>query len=418
MTRYMWRGASASAIALMFAGTAGTAIAQDLTMWARDSGAALTERVVDRWNEEHPDQQVELTIIPSNEMVTKFVTAATSGSVPDLLSLDLIFAPPFMRAGFFEDVTDQVTANPAWENTVQAHRDLATYDDRFYGVPFTPENSILIYNKDLFEQAGLDPEDPPSTTDEILEAARAIDALGDDVYGFYFSGACGGCNIFTMAPQMWAVDGTEVLPSQCDAPALEGESIRTILQNYRTMWEEGLIPESAQVDGGAQFVSAFTAGNVGMMGSGNFAVGTYAEIAPDIDFGVAPLPGPEEGQISSFAGGDILMIPSKAEHKEAAREFLDWVISDDVQQGVYAESGNMPGRVDIAAEAFDGQEKLMTTLTALESAKTPYSTHFFALSNDPAGPWLQVIQTAVFDGDIDGAIETGRDRMNAIVCDE
>ncbi len=393
------------------------ASAQQMAMWARDSGATLTQNVVDRWNADNPDMPVELTIIPAGEMVTKFATAATSGGVPDLLSLDLIFAPPFMRAGFLEDVTDQVTANAHWEDTVEAHRTLASYGDRVYGIPFTPDNSVLLINRDLFERAGLDPDSPPRSSAEILEAARTISALGDEVYGFYFSGACGGCNIFTMAPQMWATPDTLVIPGECGVEAMQGEAIPAVLNHYRTMWEEGLIPESAQVDGGANFLAAFTSGNIGIMGTGNFSIGTLPQIAPEIDFGITPLPGGTLGEISSFAGGDILMIPSGAGNKDGARAFLDWVLSDEIQREVFAETGNMPARLDVATEVFADNEKLMTTVEALGAAQTPYTMAFFSLSNDPAGPWLQMLQTAIFDGDVDGAIATARRQMDDILCD-
>ncbi|MEF2073691.1 extracellular solute-binding protein [Consotaella aegiceratis] len=146
------RAAIAALGAVLLSASASSVYAANLSMWARDSGASIIQRVVDLWNKENPDDPVELTVIPADEMVTKFATAATAGQVPDLLSLDLIFAPPFMRAGFFEDVTDMVGTDPNYENTVKALRDLGTYEDRIYGVPFTPENSILIYNKDLFDE--------------------------------------------------------------------------------------------------------------------------------------------------------------------------------------------------------------------------------------------------------------------------
>lgn len=405
--------ASASAM------TAQTAGAVDLTMWVRDSGATLTTRVVERWNEMHPQDPIELTVIPANDLLTKFATASAAGDVPDLLSLDLIFAPPLMRSGQLMDITDQMADDPNIGKAVQAHIDLATYEGRLYGVPFTPDNSVLIWNKDLFEQAGLDPEDPPSTTEEIVAAARAIGALGDDIHGWHFSGACAGCNIFTMAPQMWASEGTAVLPDSCEAEPLQGESIRQILQGYRTMWEEGLIAESAQVDTGANFMTNFLAGNVGLQGTGNFAIGLAKEQAPDLNFGIAFLPGPNESEVSSFAGGDILTIPADSPNPEKALEMLKWVLTDDPQLEVYAKTGNLPARTDLADnEYFQEDPRLTKTAEALAVAQTPYTYWFFQLSNDPAGPWLEMIQTAVFDGDIDGAIEYAKQRMNDIACEQ
>lgn len=404
--------------ATLMLSAAGTVSAADLTMWARDSAVTLTQNIVDKWNETHGDNQIELTIIPSNEMVTKFATAANAGDVPDLLSVDLIFAPPFMRSGLFDDITDFMADDPNIGKTVPAHLALGTYDDRLFAVPFTPDNSVLIWNKDLFRQAGLDPDKAPASSSEILEAARAINALGDDISGYYFSGACGGCNIFTLAPQMWAVPDTAVLPDQCGTEPLQGESIRTILQHYRTMWEEGLMPETAQVDNGSNFIATFLSGKVGIQGTGNFAIGVMNDQAPDIDFGIGFLPGPEDGQASSFAGGDILAIPSGSKNIDAAREFLKWVLTDEPQIEIYAASGNLPVRTDLADnEYFSADERLAKTVAALSIAKTPFTYNFFELSNDPTGPWLEMLQSAIFDGDIDGAISYAKERMTSIVCD-
>ena len=58
--------------------------------------------------------------------------------------------------------------------------ELGLYEGRNYAVPTAVDGSFIVYNIDLFEQAGLDPDNPPSTWDDVLEAARAINDLGDD----------------------------------------------------------------------------------------------------------------------------------------------------------------------------------------------------------------------------------------------
>ena len=239
------------AVALMAAPV--TASAENLTLWVRDNGATLATRVIDHWNETHPADHITLTLIPHEQMMPTFASALAAGKVPDLLSLDLILTPDFMKAGYLKDITDPMAGNPNIKKVVQAHIDLATYKKRLYGVPFTPDDSVLLYNKALFKKAGLDAEKPPMTSGEIVSAARKIRALGPDFYGFYFSGSCPGCNIFTIAPQMWAARGTVVLPAGCDAEPLQGESIKQVLQDYRTMWKEGLIPEYAKADPGDQY---------------------------------------------------------------------------------------------------------------------------------------------------------------------
>jgi ABC-type glycerol-3-phosphate transport system substrate-binding protein len=164
-----------------------TASAEDLILWMRDNGATVAARVIDHWNEAHPADHVTLTLIPHEQMMPTFASALSAGKAPDLLSLDLILTPDFMKAGYLKDITDPMARSPNIKKVVQAHIDLATYKKRLYGVPFTPDDSVLLYNKALFKQAGLDAEKPPTTSGEIVSAARKIRALGPDVYGFYFS---------------------------------------------------------------------------------------------------------------------------------------------------------------------------------------------------------------------------------------
>ena len=151
------------------------AAAQDdqvtMTMWVRNIGDQVQE-LVDAWND-LGGTQIQLTVIPPNEFVTKMGAAIAAGESPDIASIDLIYAPAFAAAGQLLDITDLVDALPYADDLIPAHSELGTYEGRKYAVPFLIEGSFIIYNKGLFEAAGLDPEVPPTTWDELLEAARA-----------------------------------------------------------------------------------------------------------------------------------------------------------------------------------------------------------------------------------------------------
>ena len=240
-----------------------------------------------------------------------------AGDVPDLMSFDLIFMPDFMKAGFLIDLTDQLKNDPNQAKVAKAFQDLATYDGKLYGTGFLPDVSILLYNKGLFKQAGLDPEKPPTTLAEVHEYAKKIHALGPDIYGYYFSGNCGGCNIFT--PGAGDVGLGRASPAEerrrsgARGPGREGSadlSPRHV--------GEGLIPEGAQGDTGANFQAIFETGKVGMQGSGNFAIASLKANHPEIDFGIAFLPGIKPENASSFVGGDLIAIPKGVKHQDKA----------------------------------------------------------------------------------------------------
>ncbi len=132
---------------------AAAAHADTMTMWVRASGTNAAAHLVDLWNATHPDK-IELTTIPDNQMVTKLATGVQAGDVPDLVSFDLIYMPDFMKAGFLVDLTADLKANPNYASVAQAYKDIATYEGKLYGAGFTPDVSILVWNKDLFKKAG------------------------------------------------------------------------------------------------------------------------------------------------------------------------------------------------------------------------------------------------------------------------
>ena len=120
------------------------------------------------------------------------------------MGMDLIYAPQFEAADQLVDITDQIGSIPELETASPGHLTVATFKDRLFGVPLYADVSALFYNKTLFEQAGLDPNKPPTSLAEIREYADKITALGNDIKGYYLPGNCAGCNIFTVGPLMWA----------------------------------------------------------------------------------------------------------------------------------------------------------------------------------------------------------------------
>ncbi|MCY4072084.1 MAG: sugar ABC transporter substrate-binding protein [Chloroflexi bacterium] len=388
----------------------------NMSMWVR-AISFETQTLVDTWNANN-DSQIELTVIPAGtEFVTKMGAAIAAGEQPDIASIDLIFTPVFSSAGQLTDLTEYVRALPFADDLTPAHMGLGMFEGRHYAVPTAVDGSFMVYNKDLFEQAGLDPEAPPSNWDELLDAARAVNALGDDIYGYWFSGACAGCLGFIHMPFVWANGGRFFSDDNSEATISNEPAMRDMLELFRTMWEEGLIPEGAAVDNGANFVGAFAGGNIGMAGVGNFALPTYVNDHPDLNFGVFHFPG-KEGGSASFAGGDVIAIPAGTEHVEEAWRFIEWTLSEEAQLEIYAANGQIPVRLSLVDnEYFEGDARQHTAASALAVGHAPWSTVFPRLFNDPNGPWLEMFQVGVLDGDIDGALEVAQERFTQIMSE-
>jgi multiple sugar transport system substrate-binding protein len=285
-------------------------------------------------------------------------------------------------------------------------------------VPLYADVSALFWNKDLFRAAGLDPEVPPTNLTELHDMAAKITALGDGNYGYYLAGNCAGCNIFTFGPLIWASGGT-IEPKDATDEPLKGDAVKAVLEWARMMHKEGLINPASQAENGETFHLQFGSGKVGIMGTGNFNITLAREQNPDMDFGIALLPGLETGQVASFAGGDIVTIPKGSQRVADAVDFMKFILSDEVQVEVYAKMLNMTTRGDMVDNKYYAEEPLIQNVAkAIEIGVTPYTLKFFELINSPQGPWLQMLQRVYYtDDDIDTIIAETKAQMTAIASE-
>ncbi|WP_343717917.1 sugar ABC transporter substrate-binding protein [Inquilinus sp.] len=409
MTRLLQRLAGGIALLAL---TVSAASAETFTLWVRSDGSNFMPRIVEAFNQSHEDK-AELQIVPTAELVQKYATAAAGGAAPDALSLDLIYTPSFAAAGQLEDITDLAKSLPYFGQLSPAHVKTGTYKDRIYGLPYSADSSVLIWNKKLFRQAGLDPDKAPTTWAEIEAAAEKVAALGGDIKGFYFSGACGGCNIFTFVPLVWA-SGGEILTEDGSKATLDTPQMRDAIAFYRDMVKKGLVPEGARTDTGSNFFAAFARGNIGLAPSGAFAIGALNTQFPDIDYGVTFLPG-RTGGWSSFAGGDNFVVTKGTKKLAAIKAFLDFSYSLEGQT-LLARYGSLPVRGDISDQALkDLDPRYKIAAQAMAKGRTPYSVVFNDIINSMNSPWVQMVNEVFFGDDVDGSLATAQETMQGII---
>ncbi len=373
-----------------------------ITMWSRAATETRVQSQVDEYNATHKNK-VELRLVPTDEYVSVVGTAATANELPDLFSADVVFMPNWTSAGLFADLTDRINNLPGIENVGAAHIDASTWEGKKYGLPFIIDLSVWMYNKDLFTQAGLDPETPPTNLKEFADAARAVQALNiDGTYGTYFGGACGGCNVFTWWPIIWAgggdvmnADGTESLLNSADA--------KEIYKTFNALWDEGAINPESQQEAGPTWTQPFPAGKVGIMPMP--ASLQESEGMPLDNLGVTAIAGVNDGE-STFVGGDSIGMSKDAKNPEAAWNFITWMLGDHNQVEVVAKGGNVVARTDLADNQYSSADpRLVLFNTIAGKGKTPLAKNFNAAFNDPQSPWIQLFRAAVFDDADDATID-------------
>jgi multiple sugar transport system substrate-binding protein len=389
------------------------AVAQEkLTMWSRSTSEAFMPTLIKAFNEKHKTQ-IELQIVPSSEMVQKYATAAAGGSAPDFVSLDLVYSPAFAASGALEDLTDLAKSLPYFDQLSKAHVGTGTYEGQIYALPMSADASVLLWNKKLFKQAGLDPEKGPSNWQEILDAAGKVNALGGDIRGFYFPGACGGCNAFTFMPLIWA-SGGDILVDDGKRANIDSPQMHEAIDFYREIVSKGYIPESAKTDSGKNFFGGFATDKVGISPIGAFAIGNLVKNYPTVEFGVTYLPGKTGGK-ASFGGGDNFIVTAGRDNLDAAKEFLEFVYSLEGQT-LLAKGGSLPTRSDIATEAVkDLDERYQIATEAMKLGRTPVSPVYNDIFNSSTGPWKQMLNEVFFGNDVDASVAKAQTAMQSIL---
>jgi multiple sugar transport system substrate-binding protein len=385
-----------------------------ITMWTRAATQAQSERLVEAYNASHKNK-VELTVIPTDNYQARIASAAGGRNLPDVFASDVIYAPNYTSQGLYLDVTDRIDALPFKDSLAPAHMRLGTYEDRMYTVPHTLDLSVLFYNKDLYRKAGLDPEQPPTTLAEFADHARTIrEEIGGKTYGTHWGGNCPGCYVFTFWPSVWAA-GEDVMNEDGTASTIDTPAMAETFRIYGELAREGVANPPTKGEQGPTWTGFFGEGNIGVMPMPSTTLGLQPK---GLDIGVAPIPGPEGGE-STFVGGDVIGIAATTDEADAAWDFLSWTLSEEAQVGILAKNKDVVARTDLADnEHSSADERVQLINELVEKGVTPYSLNFGETYNDPNGPWLKVARDAVFGGDVEGALQTGKEALTAALSRE
>lgn len=382
-----------------------------LTMWTRAATQARAEPLVKAYNASHKNQ-VSLTIVPTDDYNTKVGTAAAANGLPDILSGDVVFMPNWTSAGLFQDLTARINALPFKDSIAQGAIKSSTWDGKEYGLPFVMDLSVWMYNKKLFTQAGLDPNKPPTTLAEFQADAEKIGKLGGNIHGTFFGGDCGGCEVFTWMPIIWA-DGQQVMSPDGKTSLLNSDDAKAVYKAFQQMVADGtaLMPDS-KTETGATWTGYFPKGNIGIMPMPASLAGVANSALADSDIGVTPIAG-VNGGTATFVGGDAIAITKNSKVADQAWNFVSWLQSDDAQINVIAKPASQGGlgavvsRSDLANNQYSSSDPRLQLFNSIAAkGQTPFAVNFNAAFNDPQSPWIVMLRDAVFNNATSAKIDT------------
>ena len=384
----------------------GTDDGTEITLWTRSPLERQAKNVVEAYNKSHKNQ-VKLEIIPNDDMEGKVGGASQTDSLPDILAGDVVRIPYWASEGIFTDITKQIDGLDNKADLQQGHIEAGTVDGAEYTLPFITDVSVMVWNKTLYKEAGLDPEQGPKSIAEFTEQAKKVAALNKDgVAGSYLAGQSGGALVFDLFPSVWA-DGESVMNKDGSEATLDNDSMKGVLDAYKELANttNGLGAGSKE-ETGATWTAPFANGKIGVMPYPNTSPTALFDAEKDGGFevGVAPIPGTKEGKTSTFLGGDAMGISKDSKHVAQAWNFLYWLMQSDAQKEVFADQGDTASNIQTLKTAYKDADPRIQTINSViidGNGQTPKSPAFNEAFNAAGSPWQLLVQNAVWgSGDL------------------
>lgn len=389
--------------------------------WFTGDFEALEQPILDWFNEEHPQIQVEKIAVNWGEYTDQLYTMIAAGMPPDVVALDTWWSHDFFNSGAILPIDtfverDQFDLNRFRSGFVEEA--IGYFDGRLYGLPWAPGTIVMFYNESLFDRNGLPYPTYDWTTDEFIDYGMKItnDQNGDgvnDVFGtdhlayWNWTASFGGDYVDRAT-------GRQTMTTQEFIDGMQFSQDLTFVYGIQPTAEE-----RAAVSGGSY---APMSGNFGMWYSWDGDVAWFISGGmPELfDFNLTyfpQVPGQPQTQVQK---GNSITITRDSTHPEEAWEFIKFYMSDKAQFHL-AEQGMYPATISAARQPFYQHPPAYPHIDMLPSAVGPERLAKWAY--DVPGfveAWNTTITPAlgsVFNGEQDArvAVEGIADQVNAII---
>ena len=290
----------------------------------------IYQKWIDAFNASHPDIEVKTLGIPFSSFSNTILTQLGGGQGPDVMRLDLNDYYPAASAGLLMSLDGAI--DPKQYDFIGPDKYMLLKDKR-YAVIFSMTPYVLLYNEQLTGDTA-----PPKTFEELLATAKA--AKTNDVYGFAFR------TTMNQAPGFWQdlcnfVYGFGGSWANADGKlTVNSPEVVAGVKAYKEMYDSGAIPVGAT---SSEYRQMFWEGKLAYMIDNGGVAGLISEKAPDLPLAAAPapFPNPQQGMVLA-----VLAINENSKNKDAALEFVKWVLSPEAQKALLT----IPGEVYAATK--------------------------------------------------------------------
>jgi multiple sugar transport system substrate-binding protein len=337
----------------------------------------LLEGLAAKFHGLHPN--VTVKVYPgaptTDQLLPKLTAAFTSGDYPDISYTFGSWATELQQSGRTLNLTGKVTdPSVKWYEFPPAARQTATPNGEVIGFPAVVDNIALMYNKKLFQSAGVAPPTDAWTWDQFRAAAKRLTDPAHNVYGTAYSVSGTEDTTWHFWPLLWQKGGS-ILSSDGKKAAFEsaaGVSALTFLQQMAVTDKSVYLSQDDQ-----KYADLFKSGFVGMILTGPWQLAD--NVAANLDYGVTYLPSFDGKSHQTISGPDVWTL---FDHHDADRaywsySFAEWLTSAAVDPEFNLATGNLPLRGSEAssteftayAKQYPGAQTLLDNLQNATTAR-------------------------------------------------
>ncbi len=333
-------------------------------IWGDPSELASQIALVQAFEAEHPDIDVEVTVSDWDAYWTGLQTSIAGGDAPDVFAMDGPIFPDYQSRGVLLDLQPYIAADgfdvSALADAGVAH--FTTTDGGQYGLPRDLNVVPLFYNKTMFDAAGIPYPDETWDWNKLVEVGQqlTIDENGDGLpeqWGFYTE-TTDMENFWSEA--VWQ-NGGEIISDDRTQTLLGSDEavgglqfLQDLIYKYKIMATPDLFAETGD---------AFEQGLAAMEANGSWLVPTHT--AAGIDFGIAPLPAGTAGHATSLNPTGAV-VSASSRNPDAAWEFVKWLVGPEAQEMLMQGKVALPVDKSVLegsyASAFEGSDVMAAML--------------------------------------------------------
>lgn len=318
-----------------------------LTLWTFvELHQQFYESMVERWNEAHPDEPIELEAVtyPYDDMHNKLLLALQSGvGAPDIVDIEIGKFPNFLK-GTPQLVELNDIVEPELPNIVKSRVDIYSKDGKYYGIDFHVGATVMYYNKELLDQAGVDPDSIKTWDDFEAAGKKVVAATGKPMLTLEVRGPW----------SFWPA----ISQQKSDLLDEDGNIILDNETNIRTLqFFQKLIKEKVAIaaPGGDHHAEEY----YGFMNNGGAAavfmpfwyMGRFTDYMPDLKGKIIIRPMPawtEGGYRSAGMGGTATTITTQCKNIDLAKKFVAFAkLSKEGNIEIWKQLGFDPIRTDV-----------------------------------------------------------------------